>query len=63
MAYKLKGDRLFVLFIVLLCFALYFLPSGFPDREDGYVRSKALVLSVDNSYVYQRGVVKPARKM
>lgn len=60
---RMKGDRLFVIFVILACFVLYFLPSGFPDREDGYVRSKALVLSVDNSQLYQRGVVKTGTQL
>ena len=51
-------DRAFSLFIVFACVFLFFLPTGFPEREDGYVRSKATVLAVDDSQVHQRGVVK-----
>ncbi len=53
-----NADRAFTLFVALLCLLLYFLPTGFPDAEDGYVRSKGLVLAVDDSNVHQRGVVK-----
>ncbi|MEN6414068.1 MAG: YibE/F family protein [Veillonellales bacterium] len=53
-----KRNKVFVWFITLLCFILYFIPTGFPDPEDGYVRSKAKVLTVDNEQVHQRGVVK-----
>jgi uncharacterized membrane protein len=52
-----KADKLFVLIIALLCVILYFLPTGFPDQEDGYVRSRAKVVAVDNADVHQRGVV------
>ena len=53
-----KADKVFVLVIALLCVILYFLPTGFPEQEDGYVRSRAKVVAVDNSDVHQRGVVK-----
>lgn len=53
-----KRNKNFVLFITLLCLVLYFIPTGFPDSEDGYVRSKATILAVDNEHVHQRGVVK-----
>lgn len=52
------SDKVFVLFIALLCFLLYLLPTGFPAADDGYVRSGALVLAVDNEHVHQHGVVK-----
>lgn len=58
MAHNSKNDSIFVLFIALLCLGLFFLPTGFPVQEDGYIRSKALVVDVDNSHVHQRGVVK-----
>ena len=50
--------KIFVLVITLLSVLLYFIPTGFPVQEDGYVRSKARVVAVDNQQVYQRGVVK-----
>lgn len=53
-----KADKVFVLFIALLCIILYFIPTGFPIQDDDYVRSKAKVVGVDNHNVYQRGVVK-----
>ncbi len=55
---KLNGNQIFAMVVTLLCVVLYSLPTGFPDQQDGYVRSKARVLSVDDTYVYQRGVVK-----
>lgn len=58
MMYRQKADKIFVLFITLLCVILYFIPTGFPVQDDDYVRSKGKVLSVDNQSVYQRGVVK-----
>lgn len=51
-------DKIFVAIIACLCILLYLIPTGFPDQEDGYVRSKAEVLRVDNHDVHQRGVVK-----
>lgn len=54
----LKADRAFVLFIALICTILYFMPTGFPEPEDGYTRSGALVVAVDNQNVHQHGVVK-----
>lgn len=55
---KLNRNQIFVIVIALICGLLYALPTGFPDQEDGYIRSKALVVNVDDTYVYQRGVVK-----
>ena len=51
-------DKAFIGFVLLACLVLFFLPTGFPDQEDGYVRSRATVTAVDNSEVHQRGVVK-----
>lgn len=53
-----RNDRQFVIFVALVCLVLFFLPTGFPVQEDGYVRSKAAVLAVDDSQVHQRGVVR-----
>jgi len=53
-----KADKIFVLFITLLCIILYFIPTGFPVQDDDYVRSKGKVIAVDNQGVHQRGVVK-----
>lgn len=58
MYFKEKADKVFVLFVSLLCVLLYLLPTGFPANGDGYVRSKAKVISVDDQHVHQRGVVK-----
>jgi uncharacterized membrane protein len=55
---RLNNDRAFVLLIALLCFILYFLPTGFPEAEDGYVRCAAWVTAVDDTNVHQRGVVQ-----
>lgn len=63
MPHNLKGDHIFAGLVVLLCFVLYFLPTGFPDQRDEYVRGKAAVLSVDNSQVYQRGVVRTGTQL
>lgn len=51
-------DKTLVLVVTILSMLLYFLPTGFPDQNDDYVRSKARVLAVDNANVHQRGVVK-----
>jgi len=53
-----RSDKVFVLFIALVCAILYFLPTGFPEQQDGYVRCQAKVLAVDDSDVHQWGVVK-----
>ncbi|MCE5286292.1 MAG: YibE/F family protein [Pelosinus sp.] len=53
-----KANKIFVIVITLLCMMLYFLPTSFQEQEDGYVRSKATVLAVDDTEVHQRGVVK-----
>lgn len=53
-----RANKIFVIVIALLCVFLYFLPTGFAVQEDGYVRSKAIVLAVDDTEVHQRGVVK-----
>ena len=53
-----RTDKFFVIFIALVCLGLYLLPTGFPEQEDGYSRSRAEVVDVDNSNVHQRGVVK-----
>lgn len=52
------ANRIFALIIALLCLILYILPTGFPEAEDGYVRSRAMVLAVDDRNVHQHGVVK-----
>lgn len=51
-------EKAFVMFIAIVCLILYLLPTGFPNQDDGYERSKAKVLSVDNQSIRQRGVVK-----
>lgn len=51
-------DKIFVLLVALLSIFLYFLPTGFPEQDDGYIRSKATIFDVDNANVHQRGVVK-----
>ncbi|HWQ61396.1 MAG TPA: YibE/F family protein [Negativicutes bacterium] len=53
-----NADRTFALVVAFLCLVLYFLPTGFPAAEDGYVRSRALVAAVDDRNVHQHGVVK-----
>jgi uncharacterized membrane protein len=58
MRHSPTADKYFVLFITLVCFALYFLPTGFPTQEDGYDRLRAEVIAVDNGNVHQRGVVQ-----
>lgn len=58
MIYHQKADKIFGLFITMLCIILYFLPTGFPTQEDDYLRSRAKVLAVDNEEVHQRGMVK-----
>ena len=55
---KQAGERWFVLLVLLACLVLFWLPTGFPSQEDGYVRSRAIVDAVDNSEVHQRGVVQ-----
>ena len=55
---KQAGERWFVLLVLLACLVLFWLPTGFPSQEDGYVRSRAIVNAVDNSEVHQRGVVQ-----
>lgn len=55
---QVKADKVFVSAIILLCTILYFLPTGFPEQEEGYIRSRGTVLAVDNRDVHQRGVVK-----
>lgn len=53
-------NKTFVLIISILCLILYFVPSKFPNPQEGdnYIRTKALVTDVDNSYIIQRGIVK-----
>ena len=58
MPYFRNIDKTFVFVIAVLCILLYFLPTGFPTQDDGYIRSKAKVTAVDNQAVYQRGVVQ-----
>jgi len=53
-----KKDKIFVICIAIVCAVLYFLPTGFPEQQDGYIRSRASILAVDNSDVHQWGVVK-----
>ncbi|MBP2653943.1 MAG: YibE/F family protein [Firmicutes bacterium] len=53
-----RKDKIFVGFIAVVCLVLWFIPTGFPEQEDGYVRSRAKVLAVDDSNVHQWGVVK-----
>ena len=54
----MKRDRMVVFVILLLSFGLYWLPSQFTPEDDGYIRAKGAVLSVDNEHVYARGVVR-----
>ncbi|MDR3562733.1 MAG: YibE/F family protein [Negativicutes bacterium] len=56
--FRPTADRIFVLLVAAVCAILYFLPTGFPQQEDGYIRSRGQVLAVDNSDVHQRGVVQ-----
>jgi len=58
MIHRSRADKIFVIFITLLCVILYFLPTGFPVQDDGYTRSKGKVMAVDNQSVHQRGIVK-----
>lgn len=58
MPHRSSADKIFVLFITCICILLYLIPGGFPSQEDGYVRSKAIVVGVDDQNVHQHGVVK-----
>lgn len=58
MLHQRLRDKAFVLTVTILSLFLYLLPTGFPEQDDGYIRSKAKVLSVDNTSVHQRGIVK-----
>lgn len=57
MVNRQKSDKVFAIVILLLCVALFFIPADFSKQYDGYERSSAAVLSVDNSDVHRRGVV------
>lgn len=52
-------EKIFVLFLIVITGALFFLPTGFEHRIlGGTVRAKGSILAVDNSEVQQFGIVK-----
>jgi uncharacterized membrane protein len=52
-------DQLFVSIILLGCIVLFFLPTGFENQPDeGYVQTKAKIISSDNSDIMQNGIIK-----
>ena len=58
MKLKVKQDIIVVLIMIVVNISLFFLPTGFEDKYNQSIRSKALVLSVDDSHIEQRGIVK-----
>ena len=53
-----KQDIIVVLIMIVVNISLFFVPTGFEDKYNQSIRSKALVLSVDDSHIEQRGIVK-----
>lgn len=53
-----NAEHLFVLLLVVISAVLFFIPTGFERSEAGSLREKGLVIGVDNSQVYQKGIVK-----
>lgn len=55
----LKPEAIFVITIIILCAVLIIMPNGFEkDSYDEYIRSKALIMSTDNSDIVQMGIIK-----
>jgi uncharacterized membrane protein len=56
---RVKRDAVLVAVFLLLTILLYFVPTGFEDRQPkNSVRCRGRVIDVDNSEVLQRGIVK-----
>lgn len=54
-----KMDIIFVVFVLLLCISIIFIPSGFEEKYNSNgTRAKARVISVENSDVQQYGLVR-----
>lgn len=51
-------EHLFVVFLLAISIGLFFIPTGFERSDAGSLREKGLVTGVDNSQVYQKGIVK-----
>ncbi len=58
MKIKIRQDIIVILVMIVVNLILFFLPTGFEDKYNHSMRSKALVLSVDDSHIEQRGIVK-----
>lgn len=54
----MNKDNLFVFILLLVIVGMFFIPTGFDKTKEGTIRSKALVLSTNNSEVFQKGIVK-----
>lgn len=58
MKVQFKSEIVIILFMIAVNAILFFIPTGFEDKYNQSIRSKALVLSVDDSHIEQRGIVK-----
>lgn len=58
MKIRLNQDITIILIMIVVTVILFFIPTGFEDNYNKSIRSKALVISVDNSQLEQRGIVK-----
>lgn len=53
-----RSESIFVVILVIINIVLFFLPTSFGENSNGSIPGKALVISIDNSQVEQRGIVK-----
>lgn len=58
MKIRFKSDIVIILIMIAANIVLFLIPTGFEDNYNQSIRSKALVISVDNSHLEQRGIVK-----
>lgn len=53
-----KRETIFVMVLLVVMMILFFIPTDFERKNNDSVRAKAEVISVDNSQLEQRGIVK-----
>lgn len=54
----IKHEIVFVVILFFINVLLFFLPTGFEHIQESSTREKGLIISVDNSQVFQKGIVK-----
>lgn len=53
-----KPESIFIIILLILSIVLLMLPNEFSDKKNESIRAKAKVISVDNSQLEQRGIIK-----